>query len=78
MNEIIYDTRDEAALACKVYVDAIRDLQEKLGVFETCDDSCVQIYVNAKWRCEDGKIDLYERDTEMLSAIVKYRGYMWT
>jgi hypothetical protein len=22
--------------------------------------------------------DLYERDTEMLSAIVKYRGYMWT
>jgi hypothetical protein len=59
MTEIIYNTRDEAAAACKAYVDAMRDLQEKLGVCETCDDSCVQTYVNAKWRCEDGKIVTY-------------------
>ncbi len=56
MPEIIYDTRDEAALACKAYVDAMRDLQERLGIFETCDDSCVQTYVNAQYRGEDGTI----------------------
>ena len=59
MPEIIYDTRDDAALACKAYVDAMRDLQEKLGVFETCDDSCVQTYVNAQYRGEDGTILTY-------------------
>jgi hypothetical protein len=59
MTEIIYNTRDEAALACKAYVDAMRDLQERLGVFETCDDSCVQNYVNARYRHEDGTILIY-------------------
>jgi hypothetical protein len=59
MTEIIYNTRDEAALACKAYVDAMRDLQERLGVFETCDDSCVQTYVNARYRHEDGTILTY-------------------
>ncbi len=59
MTEIIYNTRDEAAAACKVYVDAMRDLQEKLGVFETCDDSCVQTYVNVQYRGEDGTILTY-------------------
>jgi hypothetical protein len=29
-------------------------------------------------RAIKGETDLYERDTEMLSTIVKYRGYMWT
>jgi hypothetical protein len=57
MPEIIYDTRDEAAAACKAYVDAVRDLQEKLGVFETCDDDCVQTY--AQYRGEDGMILKY-------------------
>jgi hypothetical protein len=59
MKEIIYNTRDEAAAACKSYVDAMRDLQERLGIFETCDDSCVQTYVNAQYRSEDGTILTY-------------------
>jgi hypothetical protein len=59
MNEIIYNTRDEAAAACKAYIDAMRDLQERLGIFEDCDDSCVQNYVNAKYRHEDGTILTY-------------------
>jgi len=29
-------------------------------------------------RALKGESDLYERDTEMLSVIVKYRGYLWT
>jgi hypothetical protein len=28
-------------------------------------------------RAIKGETDLYERDTEMFSTIVKYRGYMW-
>jgi hypothetical protein len=59
MNEIIYNTREEAAAACKAYVDAMSDLKDRLGIFETCDDSCVATYVHAKWRCEDGKIVEY-------------------
>jgi hypothetical protein len=29
-------------------------------------------------RATEAETTLYDRDTEMLSAIVKYRGYMWT
>ena len=29
-------------------------------------------------RAIEAETTLYDRDTEMLSAIVKYRGYMWT
>ena len=29
-------------------------------------------------RASEAEITLYDRDTEMLSTIVKYRGYMWT
>jgi len=59
MNDIIYNTREEAVGACKAYVDAMYDLKERLGIFETCDDSCATTYVHAKWRCEDGKIVEY-------------------
>jgi|688.fasta_scaffold06483_11 hypothetical protein len=59
MKEIIYNTREEAAGACKAYVEAMYDLRERLGIFETCDDSCVESYVHAKWRCEDGAIVEY-------------------
>lgn len=59
MTELIYNTREEAAAACKAYADAMQDLQEKLGVFETSDDSCSMTYIQAKWRCEDGEVKTY-------------------
>jgi hypothetical protein len=59
MNEVIYGNLAAAKEACKAYVDAMRELQERLGVYETSDDSCVQTYVHAKWRCADGTIVEY-------------------
>jgi hypothetical protein len=59
MNDIIYNTRNEAKAACKAYVEAMYDLQERLGIFETCDDSCVQTYINARFYDENGAISTY-------------------
>lgn len=59
MKEVIYDTLEDAKQACKAYVDAMRDLQEHLGIYETSDDSCAQTYVHAKWRNADGVIVEY-------------------
>ena len=59
MNEVIYNTLDDAKAACKAYVDAMRDLQERLGIYETSDDSCCSTYVHAKWRNADGVIVEY-------------------
>ncbi len=59
MKEVIYDTLEDAKQACKAYVDAMRDLQELLGIYETSDDSCAQTYVHAKWRNADGVIVEY-------------------
>jgi hypothetical protein len=56
MNEIIYSSRAEALNACKQYRNAILELQEKFGTWETCDDSCCMGYVHAKYRDENGNV----------------------
>lgn len=60
MKEIIYNKRGEAIAACLAYVDAVKELQEKLGVIETSDDDCVRTYVYAKYRDEAGNILTFE------------------
>jgi hypothetical protein len=59
METIIYANIAEAKKACEEYVAAFYALQERLGIFESCDDSCVQTYIHAKYRNEKNEIVKY-------------------
>jgi hypothetical protein len=59
MNELIYPDRAAAVQACRSYVEEFYALQQRYGVTESCDDSCVQTYIHAQFYDESGAIQQY-------------------
>ena len=57
--EIIYASHGHAATACRQYAESMQFLQEKFGIFESCDDSCCATYIHAKYYDENGNIITY-------------------
>jgi hypothetical protein len=58
-DNIIYDNMASAKAACKQYAKALHDLQEKLGVWEENEDSCVSTHIYTQYRDESGKVVEY-------------------
>ena len=52
----IHNNLEEAKAACDAYVKAVSETSERLGAYETCEDSFAAIYVQAKYRDERGII----------------------
>jgi len=59
MFEQIYTDRASAMQACRQYVEEFFALQERYGITESCDDSCVQTYIHVQYRDEAGSIQTY-------------------
>jgi len=57
--EKIHANRQEAENACTEYVNAVWALQEKYGVNEYCEDSCVNMIIQAKHLDNNGEIQKY-------------------
>jgi hypothetical protein len=55
----IHPNLNSAKEACRLYLEAMHELQDKFHVYETCDDSCVQTYVTARYLNEEGIIKEY-------------------
>jgi hypothetical protein len=55
----VHPNLNSAKEACRLYLEAVYELQDKFHVFETCDDSCVQTYVSARYLNEEGVIKEY-------------------
>lgn len=62
MRDIIYPDKMQAIDACRDYANAIIDLQNKLGIWETCDDSCCGTYYHVKYYEEDGIVKTFTYD----------------
>jgi predicted translin family RNA/ssDNA-binding protein len=54
----LHQSREEAKKACQEYVEALLELQERLGVWEENEDSCSATYVYAEY-LENGKKEKY-------------------
>jgi hypothetical protein len=59
MNELIYPDRAAAVSACRLYLEEFYALQQRYGITESCDDSCVQTYIHAQYYDEDGTVSQY-------------------
>ena len=55
MDELIYDSRDEARLACTQYEEAVMKLQERFSIWKDQGDT----YYHAKYYDEDGKVRVF-------------------
>jgi hypothetical protein len=55
----VHPNLNSAKEACRLYLEAMYELQDKFHVFETCDDSCVQAYTCARYLNEEGVIKEY-------------------
>lgn len=58
-DDIIYDDKASAKAACEQYVNALHNIQEKLGVWEENEDSCVATHTYTRYRDESGKVVKY-------------------
>jgi len=52
---MIHKNKEDAQAAIKEYNEALVALQEKLGIWEECEDSCVDTHTYAEFHTEDGE-----------------------
>jgi len=59
MIEKVHESHSEAIRACNKYLEKLRSLQDKYGVWEENDDSCVETRTMAKYRDQNGDTQIH-------------------
>jgi hypothetical protein len=56
---IIHKDIETARIRCEDYARELRELQERIGVYEEHEDSCTSVYIMADYYDQDGNKRTY-------------------